>query len=359
MTYHVGLTFNLKPPLPASHLPQDYYSECDSERTIQAIARALEANGHTVTLVEATEEILTVFQSHPVEIVFNVAEGFHGTSREAQVPTLLEFLGIPYTGSGPLAMTLALDKAMAKRIFAYERIPTPKWQLFTMGDAMQRLDERLAFPLIVKPNHEGSGKGIHASSVVRTEADLRAEVRRVLDAYRQEVLVEEFIEGAEVTVAVLGNRPPRALPPLEVDFSECARSGEFFYSWRMKEYQGNAALGLVPRFHCPARLDAATRARLEAVALQAHRALGCRDLSRTDIRLSASGVPYVLEVNPLPGLDPEESNLPMIARACGISYDALIERILQAAVERQEHQEHEAIGPVGAGKEGVVEGERV
>ncbi len=350
----VALAHNLKPKQKASHLPEDYYSECDSERTVGSIVRALEMNGHTVLRVEANEELLTFFQRHAVDIVFNVAEGFHGTSREAQVPSILEFLGIPYTGSGPLALSLSLDKTMSKRVFSHEGIPTPKWQLFTAE--REPLDSQLQFPLIVKPNREGSAKGISASSVVRSADELYAEVRKVQQLYQQEALVEEFIDGMELTVAVLGNQPPRALTPMEVDFSGCRRSGEYFYSWRMKEYQGNESLGLVPQFYCPPRLDAQMQQLIETAALRAHQALGCQDVSRTDIRLSASGVPYVLEVNPLPGLDPEESNLPMIAKSCGIGYEALIEQILRSALERKMSR---GAGPVRAGKEGVVEGQRV
>jgi D-alanine-D-alanine ligase len=147
-------------------------------------------------------------------------------------------------------------------------------------------------------------------------------------------LVEEFIDGAELTVGVLGNDPPAALPILEIDFSSCARSGEFFYSWRMKEYQGDDARGLAPTFHCPARLESSITRRIQALAIRAHHALGCREFSRTDIRLRPDGVPFALEVNPLPGLDPSESNFPIMTAAAGMSYPALINRLVEMAVVR-------------------------
>jgi D-alanine-D-alanine ligase len=147
-------------------------------------------------------------------------------------------------------------------------------------------------------------------------------------------LVEEFIEGKELTVGVLANGIVRVLPILEIDFSTCKDESEYFYSWRMKEYQGNTDMGLLPTFHCPARLDGETTEKIKAIALQCHEVLGCHDMSRTDIRLSKDNVPYVLEINPLPGLDPEESNFPMMARAAGLEYAEVINSILESAFRR-------------------------
>ena len=313
-------------------MPFDYYSECDSPATIEAIAGALRDGGHDVSLVEANDALPRWFLTHPVDVVFNIAEGTQGQHRESQVPAILESLGIPFTGSGSLTLALALDKAKTKQLLTYEGLPTPAWQVFhAPTDALNR---SLAFPLIVKPNCEGSAKGISRDSVVEDEAALRRQVQRIHDQYHQKALVEEFIEGIELTVGVLGNEEPHALPILEVDFSNCRRSGEFFYSWRMKEYQGNVELGLNPTFHCPGRLDGALTARVHEVVLRAHQALGCLDLSRTDLRLREDGVPFILEVNPLPGLDPLESNFPMMTTAAGISYPALINHLVELALAR-------------------------
>ena len=136
-------------------------------------------------------------------------------------------------------------------------------------------------------------------------------------------------------MGILENGKTRVLPILEIDFSNCKKSGEYFYSWKMKEYQGNQELGLVPTFHCPARLDKAVEERVGEVALKTHRAVGCLDISRTDIRLDKNNVPYVLEINPLPGLDPKESNFPIMAYAAGMKYEDLIEAILLSASERK------------------------
>ena len=326
----IALVHNLKPPVKDPAFPADYYSECDSPKTIRAISSALETGGHTVFPVEADRNLPLWLAQNPVDLVFNVAEGFEGESREARVPALLDLLGIPYTGSGVLALALALDKAKSKQIFRFSGLPTPNFQLFVQED--DPLDPRLKFPLIVKPNREGSAKGILVSSVVSDETALRVQVRRVLQMYGQEALAEEFIEGVELTVGILGSDP--VLPVLEIDFSGCRASGESFYSWRMKEYQGDKQQNLNPHFWCPARLDAPTTQAVQSVALKAARVLGVRDVARVDIRLSSEGIPFVLEVNPLPGIDPEESNLPIMTRAAGLSYEAFIQRLVQLAVER-------------------------
>jgi len=167
---------------------------------------------------------------------------------------------------------------------------------------------------------------------------LYAKVKDLRQLYRQEVLVEEFIEGKELTVGILENGTPTILPILEIDFSTCAKSGEFFYSWHMKEYQGNSEMGMVPAFHCPARLSPETEAMVKDVALRTHRAVGCYDISRTDIRLSKDNIPYVLEINPLPGLDPKESNFPIMAYAAGMQYEDIIDAVLVNALKRRKRQ---------------------
>ena len=326
----VALIHNLKPPAKDLSRPADYYSECDSQKTVDSIAAAIRKGHHTVLPVEADRDLPGWLAKTPVDVAFNIAEGFAGDSREARVPALLELMEIPYTGSGVLSLALALDKAKSKQIFRFNGIPTPNFQLFIHPD--EPLDSKLKFPLIVKPNTEGSAKGITASSVVADERALRAQVRHVFETYGEGVLVEEYIEGSELTVGILG--ADQILPILEVDFSECKGSGEFFYSWRMKEFQGNREMKLTPKFWCPARLDPAATQAVQSVAWKAARALGTRDVARVDIRLSLEGIPYVLEVNPLPGMDPEESNLPIMARAAGMSYEAFIQRLLNLAIDR-------------------------
>jgi len=328
----IALTYNLKKKDETK--PADYFSEYDSQETINAIIRAIEAKGHTVEAVDVEyPKLFSYFKKNSVDIVFNIAEGESGKFRESEVPAILDYLNIPYTGSNTFSLALALNKALTKKILKAENIPTPNFQLFSKGD--EELDEGLKFPLIVKPNCEGSAKGINTSNVVHSPEDLFKKIKETKILYKQEVLVEEFIEGKELTVGILENGKTTILPILEIDFSTCLDSGEYFYSWRMKEFQGNKELGLVPAFHCPARLDKHTEAIVKETALKTHHAVGCFDISRTDIRLSKDNIPYVLEINPLPGLDPHESNFPIMAYAAGMKYEDIIDSILMSAYKRK------------------------
>jgi D-alanine-D-alanine ligase len=313
--------------------PADYFSEFDSQETVNAIASALKSKGHEVGLLEASHaDLFAYFKENQFDMVFNIAEGKCGKFRESEIPAILEYFDIPYTGSNTFSLALALNKALTKKILRAENIPTPHFQLFSKGN--EELDPQLRFPLIVKPNREGSAKGINASNVVHSRGGLFSKIKEIIDTYKQEVIVEEFIEGKELTVGILENGKVTILPILEIDFSACRDSGEYFYSWRMKEYQGDTKLGLVPEFYCPARLDKDTEESVKEAALKTHRAIGCLDISRTDIRLGRDNIPYVLEINPLPGLNPKESNFTMMAYAAGMQYEDLIEAILISASRR-------------------------
>ncbi|OGX15074.1 MAG: hypothetical protein A2166_06570 [Omnitrophica WOR_2 bacterium RBG_13_41_10] len=327
----IVLTYNLKENDQTK--PADYFSEFDSPDTISAIIGALEKKGHTVEPINVkTTNLFSYFKNNRVDMVFNIAEGKNGKFREAELPAVLDYLNIPYTGSNPFALGIALNKGLTKKILKSEDIPTPSFQIFKKLNA--ELDPSLKFPLIVKPNLEGSSKGISVSSVVHDQDSLYRQIKDTQGLYKQDVIVEEFIEGKELSVGILENGASKILPILEIDFSPCIKSGEYFYSWRMKEYQGNAELGLIPQFHCPARLDKKTEELVKSVALRTHQALGCFDISRTDIRLDKNGTPYVLEINPLPGLNPTESNFPIMAYAAGMKYEDLIDAILMNASER-------------------------
>ncbi len=331
----IALTYNLKKE--DSTKPQDYASEFDSEETINAISAALQSCGHKVQLVEASQpRLLSVLKESRADMVFNIAEGERGRYRESEIPAMLDFLNIPYTGSGALALAVALNKALTKKILIADNIPTPRFQLFTTG--REKLDPGLKFPLIVKPNFEGSAKGINRSNVVTDKDSFYAKAKELIDLYKQDALVEEFIEGKELTVGILENGTCSVQPILEIDFDSAKRSGEFFYSWRMKEFQGDDKQGLTPTFHCPARLDKATEKLVKDTALRTHRAVGCYDISRTDFRLSKNNLPYVLEINPLPGLNPKGSNFPIMAYAAGMKYEDIINTILTSAYKRRKVQ---------------------
>lgn len=331
----IALTFNLKKEDETK--PPDYFSEFDSEETIKAITSALKSKGHKVKFIKGDHpNLLLFFKNNRIDMVFNIAEGKHGKFRESEIPAILDYLNIPYTGSSTFSLALTLNKALTKKILKAENIPTPAFQVFEKGN--EKLDPGLKFPLIAKPNCEGSAKGINVSNVVHSEKGLFAKVKEIINTYKQDVLVEEFIDGKELTVGILENRRPTVLPILEIDFSTCKKSREYFYSWRMKEFQGDTEQGLTPTFHCPARLDKETEKLVKETALKTHHAVQCFDISRTDIRLDKNNVPYVLEINPLPGLNPKESNFPIMAYATGMKYEDLIEAILSSASQRRKNK---------------------
>ncbi|MCM8778462.1 MAG: ATP-grasp domain-containing protein [Candidatus Omnitrophica bacterium] len=332
---NILVIYNLKRKNFFKGIPRDFYSEFDSYKTVKAIADALRERGHRVRLKEANGQLLSylIDQKREIDFVFNIAEGINGyPSRESQVPAILDFLEIPYTGSNVLTLAISLDKFYTKKLCIVENIPTPKFQFFPTEK--EKIDSSLRFPLIVKPNAEGSAKGITKDSVVYNKQKLREQINRVIRDYKQPALVEEFIEGKEITVGILGNDSPVVFPLLEIDFSSCRGSGEFFYSWRMKEFQGDRTKHLTPTFYCPARIEEKVAKKISELALKAYRAIGCFDFSRIDFRLDRENNPYFLEINPLPGLDPIESNFPLMARTAGISYKELVNKILEVALKR-------------------------
>jgi D-alanine-D-alanine ligase len=248
------------------------------------------------------------------------------------VPALLELLDIPYSGSDPAALSIALDKALAKRIVRQHGILTPNFIALATGK--ERLPKDLRFPLIVKPNAEGSSKGVHKTSVVDTEAELREAAREMIAKYEQPALVESYIGGREFTVGLLGERRPKVLPPMEVVFlggeQHPVYSFEYKQDWSKKI-----------RYDVPANLEPAQAKALERAARECFIALGCRDVARVDFRMDDQGKVYFLECNPLPGLTPGWSDLVLIAKAAGIEYDALIAEILSGAIRRYKERERE------------------
>jgi D-alanine-D-alanine ligase len=308
----------------------DKEEEYDSPETIEALAETLRSWGHEVDLLGDGEPVLRRLLAGPrPDLVFNLAEGHGiGRAREARMPAVLEMLGIPYTGSDPLTLAVALDKDCAKRLVQAGGVATPAWALI---DDDEPFDERLAalgFPMIVKPACEGSSKGILAASLVHSRNELSPAIRGLRQAYRQPILIEEFIDGDELTVGIVGNRPPEILGVMRVVPRD--DRGPFVYSLEVKRDWERLV-----SYECPARIAAGDMQKVRESAMAAWRALGCRDLGRIDFRLRA-GVPYFLEANPLPGLSPKYSDLILMARQLGIEYRDLIGRIVQAAIERVE-----------------------
>jgi D-alanine-D-alanine ligase len=317
--------------------PDDEYAEWDSAETIAAVERALARHGEVVRL-EATDDFPQRLRDARPDIVFNIAEGLRGPNREAHVPAICEFYGIPYSGSDPFTLALCLDKARTKEILRAHDVPTADWWLVRSARELTALEARpLAFPLFAKPVHEGSSKGITERNLVTTADALRPVVLELLERYQQPVLVETFLPGAEFTCGVLGNgAEARVLPLVGMNFDALPAGALPIYGFEAKWLWDRPEEPL-PIFECPARVTASLREEIERVVLLTFDALGCRDWSRIDVRLDAAGRANVVEVNPLPGILPDPSDnscLPKAARAAGLDYGTLIGACLQAAAAR-------------------------
>jgi D-alanine-D-alanine ligase len=326
----VGLTFNMKRIDPTSN---DAEAEFDSPGTIQAITSAIESYGHTVVPLEATSELPRIFATATPDVVFNIAEGMRGRGREAHVPALCELLGIPYSGSDATTLSLCLDKGLTKQILRAAGIETAEWQVMTTG--REKL-KPLRYPVIVKPNAEGTSKGITSASVVSDEAAARAAARALIERYGQPALVEEYISGREFTVGLLGERRPKVLPIMEVVFVNPAAHPVYGFTEKQSDTPR-------VRFECPAKLTPLETKRIEKVVKDTFAALDCRDVSRVDLRMAPDGKVYVIEINPLPGLTPDFSDLCQIAKVAGMDYRTLIGEILAGSIKR--HRESRVSRP--------------
>jgi D-alanine-D-alanine ligase len=333
----------------AQLIARDEFAEWDSPATIAAVESALSRLGKVVRL-EANEDFPERLRQARPDIVFNIAEGFHGVNREAHVPAICEFYGIPYSGSDPFTLTLCLDKARAKETLAFHGIPTPKFLLVEKLADLYRVAEKLTLPLFVKPVHEGSSKGITDSNLCRDRDQLFRQTEFLLENYRQPVLVEEFLPGKEFTCAVLGNGDEATVLPLvAMNFESLPEGALPIYSFDAK-FVWDRPENPLDIFQCPARITRELQASIERVTLDAFRALGCRDWARIDVRLDADGKPNVLEVNPLPGILPDPADnscLPKAARAAGIGYEELIQNCLKYAAARQGVDLHRSLSRAG------------
>jgi D-alanine-D-alanine ligase len=312
----------------------DIYAEWDTMATVTAVRDAI-AERYEVLMIEADEHAYNKLFKHRPAFAFNMSEGLHGVSREAQIPAMLEMLKIPYLGSDPLTLSVCLDKARAKEILSYHGIRTAP---FTLIRSIEEFDDaRVRFPAMVKPLHEGSSKGIYNSCVVRSTQELETEVRMVLSTYRQPAIIEEFLPGREFTVALLGNGDDvEVLPIVEIKFDALPSGVNPIYSYEAKWIWDTSDKPL-EIFTCPAALDHDLQSKIENICREAFRILNCRDWSRIDVRLNADGQPNIIEINPLPGILPkpeDNSCFPKAARAAGISYSTLINRVLDIAMRR-------------------------
>ena len=344
---HIALAFNLReesvreaapssaepPAEPPSPSTDDRYAEWDDIHTIRAVEAAL-ASRHRVSLVNAAADPWAEFRSLRPDLVFNIAEGLNGASREAQIPAMLDYLDLPYTGSDPVTLGLCLDKQRAKEVLSYHRIPTPR---FSVVRSLAEIPQRLRYPLLVKPTLEGSSKGVTDKALVHDRKGLLRQVDWVLANYGQPALIEEFLPGREFTVALLGNGASlRTLPIVEIDFSTLPTGVNPIYSFEAK-WLWDQEEDPLKIFACPAPLEPLLQRSIEETCKRAFNALGCRDWCRIDVRLDARGVPNIIELNPLPGILPrpeQNSCFPKAARAAGLTYDAMILSVVDAACQR-------------------------
>lgn len=322
----VGFTYNEKRQLPGMDPLTDAEAEFDGPKTLEAIRSAIRKLGHEVIDFEATSDLPAKLGSADVDVVFNIAEGMQGRNRESQVPALLDMMGIPYTGSDATTLTITLDKGLAKKIVAEAGVPTPF--SFLMNDPKESIPSTLIYPVIVKPVAEGSSKGIYKSSVVHNETELRTVAAGLIERYRQAALVETFVGGREFTVALLGEKRPKVMRPMEVMFLDS--SVEYpVYSYEYKlDFQNHI------RYETSPELSSKQKVQIEAYARKAFMALGCRDVARIDFRMDLYGNLYFLECNPLPGLTPGWSDLCLITEAMNMSYETLIQEILSPSLRR-------------------------
>ncbi len=322
----IGLTYDLRDDYLAMGYSEEETAEFDRISTVEALEGAIRACGHqTDRIGHARALVRRLAAGDRWDLVFNIAEGLRGVAREAQVPAILEVYGIPCTFSDPLVLALTLHKGMTKRVLRDAGLPTPAFAEITRIEDLDGLD--LPYPLFAKPLAEGTGKGIDGQSVIRDAAQLKAVCADLLERFRQPVLVETYLPGREFTVGVVGTgEGSEVVGTLEIVLRKGAEGGA--YSYVNKEYCEE----LVE--YRPVFRDDPAVALAEDLSLAAWRVLGCRDGGRLDLRADETGRPQLIEINPLAGLHPEHSDLPMIATAVGMPYVELIRRIVDAAAER-------------------------
>lgn len=331
----IFLTCSIKPE--GAKGEKDIYAEFDSKETIDDLADAIKSNGHEVEILNVLGDIKDKLNSKKenIDLVFNVAEGLVGEEREAYVPKLCEELKIPFTGASSWTAINTLNKGRTKEILNKKGIPTPKFRV--VSDSEEDLSG-LKFPLLVKPMFEGSSKGIFNENLVHDADNLKKIIKKTIARYNQKVIVEEFIDGREFTVSVIGEKT--ILPIVEILFDDLPDRlypmDSYEVKWEHDSPESIEKKGYDP-IVCPANIDNKLKIKIEEVVLATYKALKCHDWSRIDVRLDAKGNPNILEVNALPGFmkNPKEnSRLPKAAYANRWSYERLIGEVINSAIKR-------------------------
>ena len=324
-----------KPRQPLKAETQVDLSEVGVVEEMQDIKAALDSLGYKTTIVNVNSEVyrlIDYLRNDRPDIIFNLVECVENESlQEMNVAGLYDLLKIPYTGAGPLALGTALNKPRVKEILTYHGIRTPDYQVFRPQDRIV-LKEGLAFPLIVKPSHEDGSVGISDLSIVYNPNDLRKRVRYIHTEFQQPALVEQYVIGRELNVAILGSVHPQVLPISEIDFTGMPDNMHKIVSYEAKWMHGTPSYEGT-RGVCPAKLSARQEAAIKRTALTCFHLIGCRDYARVDFRLTPQGVPYVLEVNPNPDIS-DDAGFARSARVAGYTFPEAIGKIVESALER-------------------------
>lgn len=324
----IGIAFDLIPENIPSYLPEDVYEEFDARETINALKEVFEKNEFEVILLESGKRFIEKILKEKVDFVFNIAEGFGTRSREGHVPSVCEMLNIPYSGSDPLSLNITLDKEMCKRFAKSIGVLTPKFKVINNLKELKKFKFR-NFPCVLKLKNEGSSIGLRLSSKLKNLKELKEKAEELLEKYKEPVLVEKFIGGKEITLGIIGNENNLKFTGLMEIRPKKLKQEEFLYSLEVKRNFKEEVEYIVPP-----EIDKKIMEKIKKYSLKLFNYLSLRDFSRFDFRLDEEGNPYFLEINPLPGLNPQTSDLPIMAYKMGLSYEKLIMSVLESAFER-------------------------
>jgi len=320
----IGMTYDLKDEYIQQGFTNEEAAEFDSLETIEAIEEAIKLLGHNVERIGNVKALVTALAHGKTwDLVFNICEGVNGISRESQVPCLLEAYNIPYTFSSPETNAITMDKSVAKQLVANAGVATAPFKVVRNISDIDKLD--IPFPLFVKPLAEGTGKGIDARSNISDKESLRSKCEYLLKTFNQPVLVESYLSGRDITVGIVGNgKNAKVIAVMETFYDTNAESlSQSFYN--KKNYEEVLQYRIID--------DDVAKKAAEA-SLKSWETLNCRDAGRFDFRCDKNNTPYFLELNPLAGLHPIDSDLPMLSRKVGIDFNQLIAMIINCAIER-------------------------
>lgn len=324
---HIGLLYTER-KADAERDKLDPHGAIQISNTVRDIKTSLIEKGYRVTLIQATQSLLYDIESiEGLDVIFNACTGIKRRSEQANIVAMLELQDIPFVGSGLSTQVLGLHKAISKRIWRARNIPTPKFQVFVTGK--EKIHENLSYPLMVKPEREGSSLGIDHDSVVYNYDQLYKKVKQVIKTFKQPALVEEYLTGREFTVGVMGNDELEVLPIIEIKYED-SDTGIMTVDIKAEDSLGQ---------DLPAKLDKEVLEKIVSDCKKAYIALDCQDFARIDVRMDKDDNPQLIEINTLPGMQRNYSDFPKMAKAQGYEYEDLIEKLILLAIERNKKEE--------------------